>query len=257
MIGYWGYRGAGKTLNAVADLYERFNWDPNILILSNTPLFFPKHKKTGGELEWIRWWDMDEVVAYFQECMKYGDEVMKRPTYVLIDEASVTMNARFWKECDPAMLAFMFQSRHINVEIVFTTQHPSMVDANLRRITETWQHCEKMRFLGLFPTKWMSITEQELTPEGGIVEEHHTRRRFFVKRYWPMYRTDGVDSLVGVSRNVRKDVPNVRAEFIEAIHRAYGIEANKQISTTARPPVIGEANAGGQQSFSSKVNTDM
>ncbi len=222
MIGYYGFRGAGKTLNAIADLYEQFIRNDKIFIISNTPLYFPPHPKTGNKLRWQRWYDLDELTAFFYYAMKHGDAILEQQTVILIDEASVVLNARFWKNIDPALGAFMFQSRHINVEMVFTTQHPSMVDANLRKITESWYHVEKLKLFGLISTRFSTIKEQELTPEGTVIDEHGTRHRLNVKKFWKMYRTDGTDSIVGLGRTLASlGTHGDQEDFLNAIDLVY------------------------------------
>ncbi len=203
MIGYTGFRGAGKTLNAVADLHQQFEWFPDSVFMTNTPLFFPPHSKTGQKPIVIRWGDIETIVGFFKFAMEYGDKMLVRKWFVFIDEASVILNARFWKDLDPAFGAFMFQSRHINVDIWFTTQHPSMVDGQLRKLVEIWREIKKIKIL-IFHTKWCRIREVALTPEGTEIEEFSRTSRYRVKKYHHMYRTTGADSIVGLSKNLER-----------------------------------------------------
>lgn len=203
MQGWYGYRGAGKTLSVVAELWQQFQWNDELIVLSNTPLNLPKHPKSGKSLKWFFWKDIEDVVTFFNFAMEYGDKMMSRRWIVFIDEASVILNARFWKDTDPALAAFMFQSRHVNVEIFFTTQHPSMVEPNLRKITETWVKCEKLILLNLIPTPFIMRTDQELTPDGQVVQEYRHDLVLRVRKYWPMYNTTGKDSMVGLGRSLQ------------------------------------------------------
>jgi len=185
MIGYYGYRGSGKTLSMIQNLWREFKRDPDICVITNTPLFFPPHPKTGQTLLQHLFYTVDELQEFFLFAVSEKDRLLSRMTFVVIDEASVAMPSRFFSKIDPFVLPFLAESRKMNVEIFFTTQHPSRVDVILRELTETWYQCSPV--IGFLP--WIRREEQDLSPNGEIVQSFKVDFLIFVKKYWPMYDT--------------------------------------------------------------------
>jgi len=184
MIGYYGYRGSGKTLSLTAHLWDEFRRDPDICVITNTPFSFPPHPKTGQSLLQHLFFTVDELEEFFLFAVSEKDKVLSRMTFVVIDEASVAMPSRFFSKIDPFILPFLAESRKFNVEIIFTTQHPSRVDLILRELTETWFHCQRVSFLGLIKKE-----EQDLSPSGQVIATHGQSWIIFRKKYFSMYDT--------------------------------------------------------------------
>jgi len=185
MIGYYGYRGSGKTLSLVANLWREFVRDPDICVITNTPLTFPPHPKTGQVLLQHLFYTVDELQEFFLFAVAEKDRILTRMTFVIVDEASVAMPSRFFSKIDPFVLPFLAESRKMNVEIFFTTQHPSRVDVVLRELTETWFQCSPV--IGFLP--WIRREEQDLSPNGEILNSYKVDFLLRVKKYWPMYDT--------------------------------------------------------------------
>lgn len=197
MIGITGIRGAGKTREAVIELYEDFCAKDDCVFLTNTPLYFPPHPVSGKSAIVYRWRKIDELLAFCYFAMAFGDDVLKKKWFILMDEASVQINARDWANLPPDLAAFMFQSRHVGVEILFTTQDVAMVDKNFRALVETWKVCRKVK-IGPFYTPFTVIREY-MNAGGALGEEVGSRHRFFgLKKYHKMYKTDGLDSIIGI-----------------------------------------------------------
>jgi len=185
MIGFHGQRGYGKTLNMTHFIWKQFKRDPNIIVISNTPLFFPPHPKTGKVLDSYLYRTVQELKDLFLFAIAEGNRMLQRFVYVVIDEASVAMPSRFFAKIDPFMLSFMAQSRKCNVEMVYTTQHPSRVDLVLRELTEVWYHCEP-----LFFHRFFRRTEQDLDPKSyAVLAELGKSYLFFPKKVYDKYDT--------------------------------------------------------------------
>lgn len=225
---YHGPRGSGKTLHVVKAIGDAFELMPDTLrVFSNTPLMLPKHSKTGQELIYHRYYDLDELVNLFQHCLVYGDEFLNYRTIILIDEASVIVNGRNWKDIPTEITAFMCQSRHINVDIWYTTQSVEMVEPNFRRLTDVYFKCEHIKLFRFFTTPWLKTTLQFL--EGNrLINTQVCGYDFFVKKYYGTYKTRGLDSMIGLPRSmVSKGIAPPPPELIKFLQENY---TPKQIS---------------------------
>lgn len=179
--GYYGFVGAGKTLSCVVDIYKQFKRDPEIVVLTNTPLSFPKHK--GKALQQHLWNYPEELQEFFLFAFTNEDLVTKRKTIVLIDEANLVLPSRLFAKLPPFFLSFFAQARKMNIHVYFTTQHFLRIDVVLRELVEVWVRCEPVG-LG-----WIRQTEQEISPSGTIQDEFDRRFIFFKKKYYSMYDT--------------------------------------------------------------------
>jgi hypothetical protein len=246
MIGITGIRGAGKTREAVAELYEYFLLNDDCIFLTNTPLYFPPHPTSGKSAIVYRWRKIEELMAFCYFAMEWGDEVLNRKWFIFMDEASVQINARDWKNIDPALSAFMFQSRHVGVEIIFTTQNPAMVDSNFRRLVEVWKCVKKVK-IGPFDTPFSVIIEKELDPSSGADREILSKRyRFFVRKYWKMYKTDGKDSVIGLEgRTEYEQYFSVYPAFLAFLNSVVPASVrNLPVELPSAPPEEREAGEG-------------
>jgi hypothetical protein len=221
--GYYGWVGAGKTLSAVADIYARFKRDPNIVVLSNTPLVFPKVK--GKELTQYLWHTTEEIQEFFLFAFSEENLLHERPTIVFIDEANLVLPSRLFAKLPPFFLSFFAQARKMNVHIYFTTQHFTRVELVLRELVEVWVKCER-----IMPFGWIRMTEQEISPSGTIMEEHGNRIRFFKKKYFKMY-----DTLykVGMDKHLMPPTSGELARLESFIDGAY-----RQPTKSAKPPTM-------------------
>lgn len=152
IVGYIGLFGKGKTLSSVHDIvaaYMHFNgkkvWDSankrmavqKIRILSNVELTTVPYEK----LE-----DLKQIVKMAKEVKKLD---MMYGTYtvvlVLIDEASVQLNSRKFKQnIDALFLNTLLTCRHFHMNLYYTAQRFGQVDALLRQVTSYVVYCDKL-----------------------------------------------------------------------------------------------------------------
>jgi len=230
MIGYYGYRGSGKTLSLTAHLYKQFLKDPDICVITNTPFFFPPHKKTGQKLIQHLFFTVDELKEFFLFAVAEKDKVLSRMTYVIVDEASVALPSRFFAKIDPFMLPFMAESRKFNVEIIFTTQHPSRVDKILRELTETWFECTSVPFF-----RFIKREEQDLTPDGQLVKSHGIKWLFFPKKYHIMYDTTHI---VGMDPALMPTLTEAQKRMVQFLTNYFPVTNDGGIAEGTIPPSL-------------------
>lgn len=151
IVGYIGLFGKGKTLTATHDVvsaYMHFNgkkvWDgankrmatQKIRILSNVELTTVPYEK----LE-----DLKQIVKIAKE-VKNFDKMYGTYTVVLvlIDEASVQLNSRKFKQnIDALFLNTLLTCRHFHMNLYYTAQRFGQVDALLRQVTGHVVYCSK------------------------------------------------------------------------------------------------------------------
>lgn len=185
MIGYSGFKGAGKTRAMVKDVYKAWLKNPDIVVFTNTPLTFGKHKKTGSELKQFLFDQINDLEPLFLLYRDYPEIALSNMTFCLFDEASVCMPSRFFTKIDEFMLPFLAQARHINVLMLYTTQHPSRVDKIIRELTE---EIIFVKSLGNF----LTITHTTLLDPGTCKPPQDaavSMRMFFPKKYNVLYDT--------------------------------------------------------------------
>ena len=158
IVGYIGLFGKGKTLTATHDIvnaYMQFDgkkvYDTankrmavqKIRILSNVELTTVPYEK----LE-----DLKQIVKIAKE-VKNLDKMYGTYTVVLvlIDEASVQLNSRKFKQnIDALFLNTLLTCRHFHMDLYYTAQRFGQVDALLRQVTSYVVYCSKMwRFQGV------------------------------------------------------------------------------------------------------------
>lgn len=188
MIGYTGYRGEGKTLTCVHDIWGLWQRNPYLIVLTNTPLYFPNHKDTGEPLRQIFWRDIMELQNFFAFAMTHEDTILKNEFLVFIDEANLVMPSRLFAKLPEFMLSFMAQSRKFNTEIFFTTQHPQRVDKILRELTENWVQCKRV-FPKLIPQLFSVNHEVILSNEGLPIENIASNIFWRPTRFYAYYDT--------------------------------------------------------------------
>lgn len=155
MVAYCGHFGKGKTLSAVYDIttsYNRYNdkrwyngdkWVKNqVIVISNVVLTIPYIPLTNAS----------QITSYMQS-LKDIDDNIYRCIYIFIDEASVVLNSRSYKDnINPLLLNSLLTCRHYNTSFYYTSQKFKLVDALLRSVTQKVNLCNKIWRLSCYKT---------------------------------------------------------------------------------------------------------
>ena len=188
---YFGFRGSGKTLNAVIDVHKMWRKNPNLLIVSNYCDLADKwglHPKTKTPPIVYPFITPDDLEPFFSFCYNHQDLVLKHHSVLFIDECNMVFSSRFFKDTPKYVLDFLAQSRHFNCDCVFTTQHPCRVDKVLRELSEDWLHCSTYLW-GLITL----IKKYPINLDGTPIQDEFSRRvTLWPRRGYKLYDTNYV-----------------------------------------------------------------
>lgn len=161
-----GTPGAGKTALAVAMLLEEQGGRP--LFISGIPELKIDHQSTPPVEEWTREEPTPE------------DETIKRPVFnfplnsiIVIDEAQNVYRPRGVGSKVPPHVAAFETHRHTGVDFWLITQHPGLLDANIRKLVGRHIHIRSTA-LGRYLYEW---------PECGDPESKSSRDISASRRY--------------------------------------------------------------------------
>lgn len=124
--GFIGRPGAGKTYSMVSLAYRLHGRVP---IYSNMSLSWAQQVET-----------VDELVGLTNGL-------------VLLDEAGLWFNSRYWSRVSIEQMSWFAQSRKRGVHLWFTSQSEAAVDASIRRLVATYVYC--MRYGPLIVQRWV------------------------------------------------------------------------------------------------------
>jgi zona occludens toxin len=125
-----GSPGAGKSLfliDTLKDTHDR-------------TIYY--HGINNLKLDWI---ELDDPLNFHTE--------LEEGSIVVLDEAQKTFPVRDYKKDKPEALSFLETHRHHGVDIYFITQHASMLDIHIRRLTGTHIHLNR-NFGANYATKY-------------------------------------------------------------------------------------------------------
>jgi len=130
-----------------------------------------------------------------------------------MDEANLVIPSRLFGKLKPFVLSFLAESRKLNCDIFFTTQHPSRVEKVLRELTEEWVGCIKIPILG-----WIYQQHETLSAEGKFIET--TNRALLVRKskYWSLYNTRHI---VGMDSDLMPDIKIKNNAIFDALERFF------------------------------------
>lgn len=203
MICFSAHFGGGKTLTSVDKLthiYKRFNgkkyydngsWKTVCInILSNVELSVP----------FINLTSLSQVTSLF-DTLKDNDSNYVLYNYIFIDEASVQLNSRNFKDnIDGLFLNSLLTCRHYHASLYYTSQKFKLTDALLRSVTQKVIQCRKIWRICL-----LNIYDADTVENHSDLKEIKPIKRtgYFVSNYkFKQYDTLAcVDNLVRSSRN--------------------------------------------------------
>lgn len=140
IIAIVGTIGSGKTLWMTRCLYKEKMRSLDSRICANYGLSFDHEKINGEEL--------------------FGLKSSLKNTILGIDEMHIFMDSRdFMKPNNKQMTHFILQTRHLGVQLYFTTQDISQVDVRLRRQLDYLIHCTKTEIKDYFRVKIVDYTD--------------------------------------------------------------------------------------------------
>lgn len=152
IVGLTALFGKGKTLTMIHIVAKYF------MMFNNKKVWCPRRKKYVtqkikiisnvhfNKIPYEKLITLQQAV-FASENNKYFDDRddTLTVTLVLIDEASVQLNSRKFKEnIDPLFLNSILTCRHNYLSIYYTAQRDKHVDALLRQVTSYYMECDKL-----------------------------------------------------------------------------------------------------------------
>lgn len=140
-----GTPGAGKTLYAVAELLNK-EYAGRPLHVDGIPELLLDHEPAQDPLEWHEWIPQGkDAVFVVDECQRVW-----RPRH-------------YGKEVPPSVSAFETH-RHMGVDVVLITQHPNLLDSNVRRLVGRHIHVRRLWGMGrTMVYEWDGATDPQRT----------------------------------------------------------------------------------------------
>jgi len=121
---YVGLLGSGKTVSLVRDALRRFRLDIPQVYSDISSLRFPEAVYLSAE--------HPEMVAQVSNGL------------VLLDEAQIVMDSRFWQRVPAEVLSALSQLRKNSLDVFYTTQVFEMVESRLRGLTNEVVYCKRL-----------------------------------------------------------------------------------------------------------------
>jgi len=163
LIGITGAIGSGKTLYMTRCLYKEGARNPDVRIATNYKLNNIKH-------------DIIKASELFSLKQSLKDTVLG------IDEMHIFMDCRDSLKLTNKMLThFILQTRHLGVQLYFTTQDISQVDIRLRRMLDYLVYMSKTMHDGWFRLRIIDYTD--------VMQIKQTKQVFHGKDYYDLYDT--------------------------------------------------------------------
>lgn len=195
-----GTPGAGKTLLAVSMLLEEKGERP--LFISGIPELKIDHQPTPPLEEWTR------------DVPTPEDEKITRPIFnfpansiIVVDEAQNVYRPRPVGSKVPPFVAAFETHRHTGVDFWLITQHPGLLDANVRKLVGRHIHIRNTA-LGRYLYEW---------PECGEPESKSSREISASRRYTLPKKVFGLYKSASLHIKQKRSIPRVVYVLVAAI----------------------------------------
>lgn len=154
-----GTPGAGKTLYALSEIVSRLAAD-RPLFVDGIPDLAIKHFSPSGQLEQAD----EKAISQGEGTRECYDDWLPVGSVLVVDECQRVWRPRGTASKVPAGVSAMEKHRHKGHDLILITQHPSLLDANVRRLVG--RHIHVRRVFGwnrAMLYEWDSATEPSKT----------------------------------------------------------------------------------------------
>ncbi|MEA3305158.1 MAG: zonular occludens toxin domain-containing protein [Patescibacteria group bacterium] len=162
----------------------------------------------------------------FQLAMTYPEEFLQKQTIIFIDEASIAMPSVMWKDAPEFVRLLLAESRKLNIDIIYTTQHPARVYNILRELTETWVKCVNLWNLVILQK------EQFISPSVTQIEEISSSTLIYPRRFYGIYNTHYIVGMekFKISQEEKENASEDKRKLLEFTERLYFHKKNAESS---------------------------
>lgn len=228
-----GTPGAGKTLLAVAMLLEEQGQRP--LFIAGIPELKLDHQPTPPVEEWTREEPMPEDPAHMRPIFNFPAN-----SIIVVDEAQNVYRPRPVGSKVPPYVAAFETHRHTGVDFWLITQHPGLLDANIRKLVGRHIHIRNTA-LGRHLYEW---------PECGDPESKSSRDISASRRYKLPKKVFGLYKSASLHIKQKARIPRAAYFLIFAIIAlplaGYYLLTRFKEEATAKNPFSAQAKVGGQ-----------
>lgn len=205
LIAVTGPIGSGKTLFMTRCLYREKIKNPEVCLATN-------YKLNNMEFRYITTEDLFSLKSELKD------------TTLGIDEFHIFLDSRaFMKATNQQLTHFILQTRHLGVNLYFTTQDISQVDIRLRKQLDFLAYCTRTFYEDYFRIKIIDYRD--------ILNVRQNDFIYNGAPYYDLYDTTEIIDIVGDKNNV-KQVKSPKEEKIEEPKREINI---REIARPAEP----------------------
>jgi hypothetical protein len=190
LVGITGPIGSGKTLFMTRCIYKEKVRRPNAEVATN-------YKLNRIPFRYINASDLFDIKAQLKDAI------------LGIDEFHIFLDSRaFMKPSNQQLTHFILQTRHLGVNLYFTTQDISQVDIRLRKQLDFLAYCTQTMYEGFFRVKVIDYRD--------VLNVRTNDFIYNGAQYYYLYDTTEIIDFMASNENMKKaetcDAPKAHAE---------------------------------------------
>lgn len=175
-----GTPGAGKTAYAVAELADLLDKSPRPVFVMGIPELRLPHEVAPEVAQWTRIVPSPEDASLLEAEFTFPDGAL-----VVVDEAQKIYRPRSVGSKVPPHVAAFEKHRHKGLDFWLITQHPNLLDANLRKLAGKHVHL-RGHWAGRELLEWPEVSD----PDSKSDRASAVRRRYKLpKRVFGLYKS--------------------------------------------------------------------
>lgn len=179
-----GTPGSGKTLFAVSELLAGQFKDRPLLVNGIPQLLLPHQAITDQDVE--RWYEGGVATP------EGGASFEVKNAVIVVDEVQRIARPRAASQKVPDWIAALETHRHKGVDFIIITQHPQLLDVNIRRLVGRHLHVRRT-----FALKSAVVYEWDHCENPGNVKSATTRLWRYPKKAFELYKSSELHTKAG------------------------------------------------------------
>lgn len=169
-----GAPGAGKTLLAVSDFLSEAHENGRKMIVDGIPDLQLDHEPAPPVSIWTTY--VDDPSSQDNQKLLFS---FPEGSLVVIDEAQRVYRPRPIGSKVPPEVAAFETHRHQGLDFIILTQHPNLIDANVRKLVGRHLHIRDLGVLGRKVYEWPEVGNPERFRDAPIQRKYTMRRKSF------------------------------------------------------------------------------
>ena len=169
-----GAPGAGKTLLAVAEFLVDAEKNGRAIVVDGIPDLSVTHEPAPPVADWTQHVDDSSSQDGKKLLFTFG-----QGSLVVIDEAQRVYRPRGVGSRVPLEVAAFETHRHQGLDFVLLTQHPNLIDANVRKLVGRHIHIRDLGILGRKVYEWPEVADPSRFRDAPIQRSYKMRKEAF------------------------------------------------------------------------------